>query len=182
MGSDRPDLGGSDSAGIFGVLFDRYADALHRYLARRVGDSTADDLLSETFLIALHRRHSYDPSRAAVRTWLYGIATNLIRQHVRAEIRALEIAARASGASVVDGHDSVVAERVDAQATTRRLATALTQLSAGDRDVLLLVSLAGMDSVEVAEALDIPVGTVRSRLHRVRKQLRASIREEGDHA
>jgi RNA polymerase sigma factor (sigma-70 family) len=190
--SDHPDLSGPDAAATFGWLFDRYADALHRYLTRRVGGATADDLLSETFLIALNRRHSYDPVRSAVRTWLYGIATNLIRQHVRAELRALEITARATGARVVTdtNHDGVVADRVDAQVAARRLAAALAQLSPGDRDVLLLVSLAGLDTAEVAEALGIPVGTVRSRLHRVRKQLRAhaptpsskDVREEDNHA
>ncbi|CAM3849432.1 RNA polymerase sigma factor [Kibdelosporangium persicum] len=171
---DHPDLSGPRAAETFGWLFDRHADALHRYLTRRVGAATADDLLSETFLIALNRRRSYDPARAAVRTWLYGIATNLVRQHVRAEIRALEMAARAAGARVVvdANHDGRVAERVDAQTAARRLATALAQLSPGDRDVLLLVSLAGLDNNEVAEALGIPAGTVRSRLHRVRKQLR----------
>nr|WP_042195288.1 sigma-70 family RNA polymerase sigma factor [Kibdelosporangium sp. MJ126-NF4]CEL21896.1 RNA polymerase ECF-subfamily sigma factor [Kibdelosporangium sp. MJ126-NF4]CTQ92676.1 RNA polymerase ECF-subfamily sigma factor [Kibdelosporangium sp. MJ126-NF4] len=186
--SNRPDLSGPDAAGTFGWLFDQHADALHRYLARRVGGETADDLLSETFLIALNRRHSYDPTRAAVRTWLYGIATNLVREHVRAELRALVLAARAASARPAPppGHDGVVADRVDAQVTARRLATALAQLSPGDRDVLLLVSLAGLDHTEVADALDIPAGTVRSRLHRVRKQLRAHhapfAREEDDHA
>lgn len=175
--SDHPDLSGADAAGTFGWLFDRYADALHRYLTRRVGGATADDLLSETFLIALNRRHSYDPARAAVRTWLYGIATNLVRQHVRAEVRALEITARATGARVITdtNHDGMVADRVDAQVAARRLAAAVAALSPGDRDVLLLVSLAGLDNGEVAEALGIPVGTVRSRLHRVRTQLRAHV-------
>lgn len=175
--SERPDLGGPNAAGTFGWLFDQYADALHRYLARRVGGATADDLLSETFLIALRRRHSYEPARAAVRTWLYGIATNLVRQHVRAELRELTLAARAASTRAVTdvGHDNLVADRVDAEVVARRLAGSLAALSAADRDVLLLVSLAGLNTGEVAEALDIPVGTVRSRLHRVRKQLRANL-------
>ncbi|ONI84408.1 RNA polymerase subunit sigma-70 [Actinosynnema sp. ALI-1.44] len=179
---DRPDLGGPDAAGTFGWLFDRYAEALHRYLTRRVGGATADDLLSETFLIALRRRRSYDPARAAVRTWLYGIATNLIREHVRAELRALALTARAASERAISGsaHDGMVADRVDAQSAARRLATALAKLSPADRDVLLLISLAGLNTGEVAEALGIPVGTVRSRLHRVRKQLRATTAGEED--
>lgn len=169
VGRDRPDLSGPDPAIVFGWLFDAHAAALRNYLVRRVGETAADDLVSETFLVALNHRHRYDPSRAAVRSWLYGIATNLMRRHVRDEMRQLKAH---SAASPVDGHASRVAEQVDAQAATQRLAGALVNLSPGDRDVLLLISWAGLDTNEVAEALDIPAGTVRSRLHRVRKQLR----------
>lgn len=174
---DRPYLGGPDPALEFGRLFDAYAASLHRYLARRVGPDTAHDLVSETFMVALNARHDYDPRRGVVRSWLYGIATNLLRRHVRTEVRALHATARAAGHAPghVAGHDGRVAEAVDAQAMAARLAAALAMLPDGDRDVLLLTSWAGLDSTEVAAALGIPVGTVRSRLHRVRKWLRANI-------
>lgn len=171
---DRPYLGGPDPAVEFGRLFDAYAAPIHHYLARRIGQDTAHDLVSETFMVALNQRHGYDPRRAPVRSWLYGIATNLLRRHVRQEVRALRATARVAGHAPPGGeHDTRVAERVDAAQLAARLAAALAELSEGDRDVLLLTSWAGLDSVEVAEALDIPVGTVRSRLHRVRKWLRA---------
>ncbi|GAA2788962.1 RNA polymerase sigma factor [Crossiella cryophila] len=173
--AEHPDLSCPQPAVVFGLLFDAHAAALHRYLARRVGATAADDLVSETFLVALQRRHSYDPARAAVRSWLYGIATNLLRGHLRTEVRGYQATARAAGAvrPHEDGHDGRVAARVDAETATRGLAGALAGLAPGDRDVLLLTSWAGLDSTEVAEALDIPVGTVRSRLHRVRRGLRA---------
>jgi len=172
---DRPDLGGPHPAVEFGRLFDVYARPLHRYLARRVGRETAHDLVSETFLVALNQRHRYDPERGVVRSWLYGIATNLLRRHVRTEVRGLHATARAVGhlTGAEAGHDNTVAARVDAATMAGQLAGALAALNDGDRDVLLLTSWAGLDSNEVAEALDIPVGTVRSRLHRVRKRLRA---------
>jgi RNA polymerase sigma-70 factor (ECF subfamily) len=186
---DRPYLGGPEPAVEFGRLFDAYARPLHRYLSRRVGAASADDLVSETFLVALNQRHSYDPRRGAVRSWLYGIATNLLRRQVRQELRFLEIAARAAGHApgAEASHETRVADRVDASAMATQLAGALASLSEGDRDVLLLTSWAGLDSTEIADALDIPVGTVRSRLHRVRKWLRANApksnnREEGSHA
>jgi RNA polymerase sigma-70 factor (ECF subfamily) len=159
-------------------LFDAYARPLHRYLARRVGVETAHDLVSETFMVALNARHGYDPRRAVVRSWLYGIATNLLRRHVRTEVRGLRATARAAGHGQEPGHESRVAERVDAAVAAGRLAGALAELADGDRDVLLLISWAGLDSTEVAEALGIPVGTVRSRLHRVRKWLRANAPQE----
>jgi RNA polymerase sigma factor (sigma-70 family) len=187
---DRPDLGGSEPAVEFGRLFDDHSRPLHRYLARRVGADAAHDLVSETFLVALNRRHSYDPRRGEVRSWLYGIATNLLRRQVRQEIRGLRAIARSAGAAVdrTASHDSRVADRVDAAAMAARLAGALARLSEGDRDVLLLTCWAGLDANEVADALGIPAGTVRSRLHRVRKWLRANAprhvedREEADDA
>lgn len=173
---DRPYLGGPEPAAEFGRLFDTYAVPLHRYLARRVGQDLAHDLVSETFLVALNRRNTYDPRQAVVRSWLYGIATNLLRHHVRQEVRGLRAHARATAAHPdhVVGHDALVADRVDAAVLAASLAGALTALSDGDRDVLLLTSWAGLGSTEVAEVLAIPVGTVRSRLHRARKWLRAN--------
>jgi RNA polymerase sigma factor (sigma-70 family) len=169
FGRDRPDLSGPDPGLTFGRLFDSHAAALRHYLVRRVGVTAADDLVSETFLVALNHRHRYDPARAAVRSWLYGIATNLMRKYIRDEVRQLRITAETTE---TPSHAGMVADRVDAHAAARKLAGALAKLPSGDRDVLLLISWAGLGTTEVAEALDIPVGTVRSRMHRVRKQLR----------
>lgn len=177
-----PDLTGPDPAPAFARLYDEHARSLHRYLARRVGEHTAYDLVSETFLIALRRRHSYDPD-LSVRGWLFGIATNVLRGHARQEIRALRLAAKAAASAATAaagtddraGDDGWLADRVDAQVLARRLAPALAGLSAEDRDVLLLIAWAGLSTVEVAEALGVPAGTVRSRLHRVRKRLRAGV-------
>ena len=173
---DRPDLSGPDPAVAFGRLFDEHAAPLHRYLARRVGPTIADDLVSDTFLTALRQRHVYDPARAGFRAWLYGIASNLLRRHIRDELRALRATARLDVVRPAssDGPEGRVTERVDARARVAELAGALAALSAGDREVLLLTSWAGLSLVEIAEALDIPAGTVRSRLHRVRRWLRAN--------
>lgn len=182
-GEDRPQLGGPDPAREFARLFDAYAAPLQRYLARRVGAEHAGDLVSDTFLIALRQRHTYDPTAAAVRSWLYGIATNLARRHVRQEVRGLRATARADQLSGRQaGYDDQVADRVDAQALARRIAPAIAELSDGDRDVLFLTSWAQLTTVEVADALGIPVGTVRSRLHRVRRQLRTHAADQAaDH-
>jgi RNA polymerase sigma-70 factor (ECF subfamily) len=178
-GPDRPDLDGPDPAPVFGMLFDAHAAPLQRYLARRVGVETAHDLVAETFLVALRRRETYRPEAGTARAWLYGIATNLLRHHVRTETRALNATARLAAAegSISAGHDGRVAERVDAQLRAAQLAGALAELSVADRDTLLLVSWAGLEPGEVAEALGIPAGTVRSRLHRIRRWLRANAPE-----
>jgi len=172
---DDPELSGPDPSSVFGRLFDEHAGSLHAYLARRVGDQTADDLVSETFLVALQRRHTYDPVRAAVRPWLYGIASNLLRRHVRQEVRGWRARARLVGMDQVRTESPEVrsTERVAARQQIRQLAGALAALEPGDRDVLLLTSWGQLTSTEVAQALGIPVGTVYSRLNRVRRWLRS---------
>ncbi|MEV6927215.1 RNA polymerase sigma factor [Dactylosporangium sp. NPDC051485] len=157
----------------FGVLFDRHAAALHRYLARRVGDPTAEDLVAQAFLVAFERRDRYDAARAEARAWLFGIATNLLRRHHRDEARLLRALARTGTDPVTDpGPAERVASRVDANRSSRRLAAVLADLPGRERDVLLLYAWADMGPDEISRVLDIPVGTVRSRLHRARKRLR----------
>src|SRR5206468_3869291 len=71
----------------FAEVFDRHAPYIHRYVARRLGHQVADDLVAETFLTAFGKRRRYDTARRDARPWLYGIATNLVGQHRRAELR-----------------------------------------------------------------------------------------------
>ncbi|GAB1516237.1 sigma-70 family RNA polymerase sigma factor [Actinophytocola sp. KF-1] len=169
------DLSAPDPGPVFGTLFDEHAGALHAYLARRVGDEVADDLVSETFLVALQQRHTYDPARAGVRPWLYGIATNLLRRHVRQEVRGWRARARVVGTERLhaESHEVRATEQLAARQRVRQLAGALAALEPGDRDVLLLTSWGHLSSAEVSQALGIPVGTVHSRLHRVRRWLRS---------
>lgn len=155
----------------FGELFERHAAELHRFLSRRLGD-LADDLLGELFAIAFERRASYRAELADARPWLYGIAANLVRRHHRAEATRYRALARVPLAIVAldPSHEAVAS--VDASAVRPRLADALYALKAADRDVLLLLAWGQLDQAEVAAALGIPLGTVRSRLHRARQQLR----------
>ncbi|WP_405916122.1 RNA polymerase sigma factor [Streptomyces sp. NBC_00728] len=161
---------------LFALLYDRYAPDIHRYAARRLGDTAADDITADTFLVAFRIRSRYDRTRANARPWLYGIAGNLIGKQRRAEVRALRALART-------GHDPLAAsggefwlEDADSRiAAQGPLAGALAGLSAPDRHVLLLVAWAELTYQEVAEALDIPVGTVRSRLNRARRKVRTAL-------
>jgi RNA polymerase sigma factor (sigma-70 family) len=155
----------------FAALFDRYAPVVHGYLSRRVGE-LADDLVSETFLLAFRGRTSYLPDRAPVRAWLFGIATNLVRRHARDEERRYRAFGRAAGHVEPATELGAVAERVDAQALRGELADALAALPGEDRDVLLLWTYPQLSYAEIAAALEIPVGTVRSRLHRARGKVR----------
>lgn len=159
----------------FAELFDRHAAAVHRYLARRLGEQVAGDLLAETFLAAFRRRDSYDPAHRDARPWLYGIATNLVGQHRREEARQHRLRL----ALVPERDDAFpadrVADRVVAGTLRRPLLDAIASLAPGDRDVLLLIAWEQLTYEEVASALDIPLGTVRSRLHRARRRVRARL-------
>lgn len=159
----------------FASIFDRHAPHIQRYLARRLGQQVADDLVADTFLVAFGKRARYDLTRSDARPWLYGIATNLVRQHQREEVREYRLRANIKPELDHDGHADRVAAQVTAAAMRRLLATALAELSDGDRDVLLLVAWEGLTYEEVANALAIPVGTVRSRLSRARRQVRAAL-------
>ncbi|WP_326827033.1 RNA polymerase sigma factor [Streptosporangium sp. NBC_01639] len=159
----------------FGAIFDRYGGEINRYVTQRLGGDSAEDIVAETFLTAFRKRGRYDPSRAGVRAWLYGIATNLIGRQRRVEVRTLRALGRYGLESDAAGHEERVAAQVSAESLRPSLATALAGLHQRDRDVLLLVALAGLSHEEIATALGIPYGTVGSRLNRARKKLRAAL-------
>ncbi|MDX3658936.1 RNA polymerase sigma factor [Streptomyces sp. ID05-26A] len=156
----------------FALIFDRHAPHIQRYLARRLGQQAADDLLAEAFLVAFSKRERYDRSRPDARPWLYGIATNLVGQHRREEVRRHQVPAVVPH---VGDHADRVAADVTAQAMRSVLRGSLAVLSAEDRDVLLLVAWEQLSYLEVADALAIPVGTVRSRLNRARRKVREAL-------
>jgi RNA polymerase sigma factor (sigma-70 family) len=155
----------------FGAVFDRHARVVHAYLARRLGPDRAEDATAETFRIAFERRATFDAGRGEVRPWLLGIATNLVRRDARDEERRLRALGRLAAA---DGEPGVAGPSLPASPA---VGAALAALEPRDRDVVLLIAWEDLAYEQVAAALDIPVGTVRSRLHRARQQLRAALAE-----
>ena len=158
----------------FASLFDRHYAALHRFLQARVGTVLADDLASEVFLIAFRRRANYDLGRESARPWLFGIAVNAVRDHRRSELRRLAAYARAVDGDRENGA-AAASDRLDPA-----LAKALLCLSEGDRHVVLLFAWAQLTYEEIAEGLQVPIGTVRSRLSRARATLRESLAPVGE--
>lgn len=159
----------------FAAVFDRHFVTIHGYLARRVGPDVADDLAGEVFRIAFERRRAFDMSHDSSRPWLYGIATNLLhaqRRHEERRLRALQRLAARVGAEPGGDVFSASDERADADAEAHRVGPALAQLARGERDALLLFAVEGLTYREVAAALEVPLGTVRSRINRARARLR----------
>lgn len=163
----------------FAAIYERYFAEIYRYVAGRLGRDVADDLAAETFFVAFRKRARVDPARGRVRPWLYGIATILVGQHRREETRrylALARAGRRVHASA-ESHDERVADAVAAERLGRQLATTLAGLGQGDRDVLVLAAISELTHQEIALALDIPYGTVGSRLNRARRAVRTALGE-----
>ncbi|MFU8872217.1 RNA polymerase sigma factor [Micromonospora sp. SL4-19] len=179
-----PSQGVSDATAIaasqrdaeqFGLLYDRYAAQLYRYAYRRVGSELAEDVVADTFLAAFRRRSSYDLARTDARPWFFGILTREIARHRRAEEARWRALERTAADDVAEGFADRVAASVTARSTRRPLTEALRRLNPGDRDVLLLVAWGDLSYEEVAETLQLKLGTVRSRLHRARRKLRAAL-------
>jgi RNA polymerase sigma factor (sigma-70 family) len=157
----------------FMVVFDRHFAAIARYLGRRLRWSVAEELAAEVFVTAFASRARYDVRRVDALPWLYGISANLLRAHARREERELELLARTAADPVVTRREwtdgAVGLEPV--------LAEGLLQLSLDEREVLLLFAWAELGYEQIAEALAVPVGTVKSRLNRARAALRAALGE-----
>ena len=163
----------------FEAVFREHFAPVHRFIARRVGKALAEDLAAEVFATAYRRRAVYQPERGSLRSWLYGIASNVVRGHWRDEQQLLELDARLARdlplpvAQFADAAD----ERVIAATLAPRIAGALAALNGEHREVLLLHAWADLSHEEIAAALGIAQGTARSRLSRARAGLRAQLGE-----
>jgi RNA polymerase sigma factor (sigma-70 family) len=162
----------------FGEIFDRHFAEIDRFLARRVGSALADEIAAEAFMIAFRSRARYDSAAVDAGPWLYGIAANLARRHWRTERRRLRAYAR-TGVDPICDDAGDLDHRLDALAAGPELAAALASLRVGERDVLLLFAWADLSYEEIASALGIPAGTVRSRLSRARSRIRELLAPTG---
>jgi RNA polymerase sigma-70 factor (ECF subfamily) len=153
----------------FEVVFDRHYGRIHRFCVARAGLDTADDLASETFVTAFRRRDAYDVSHADAAPWLYGIALNLLRAHRRRELARGRLVDRARLAL------RSLPEPEQPYDRNAALSAALRGLSEQDRDLIVLFAWAGLTYEQLGECLGLPVGTVRSRLSRLRERLRRQL-------
>jgi RNA polymerase sigma factor (sigma-70 family) len=163
-----------DEPSAFGALFDRHGSLLLRFLARRVDPVDAEGLLGEVFRVAFERRSSFDLARECARPWLYGIAANVVARHHRSEGRRLRATMKlATRRTASDDPAERAVPAADAHARWTRIADAVADLPDAERQTLLLFAWEELSYDEIADALGVPVGTVRSRLNRARARLRA---------
>jgi RNA polymerase sigma-70 factor (ECF subfamily) len=158
----------------FREVYDRHVAAVHRFLRIAAGPDSADDLAAETFARALRGCAAYVPRHETARGWLLGIAANVARGHHRANGRARRAFLRLPRPAA--GRDDPTLERLLESGLSLPLAAALEALSPAEREVLLLAALSDLTYQELADALRLPVGTVRSRLHRARTSARRALK------
>jgi RNA polymerase sigma-70 factor (ECF subfamily) len=158
----------------FRELFDEHVRSVYNHAFRLTGNwSAAEDVVSLTFLEAWRLRDRVDVSVEAgsLRPWLLGIATNVARNVRRAARRHDGALARLPKAEVVPDFAEEVTSRIDDRERLALAVAALAALRKPEREVLALCVWSGLDYAEAAEALGMPIGTVRSRLSRARTKL-----------
>jgi RNA polymerase sigma factor (sigma-70 family) len=165
----------------FRGLFDEHARSVYNHGFRLTGDwSVAEDVVSLTFLEAWRLRGRVDPGpTGSLRPWLLGIATNVARNVRRAARRYDGVLARLPPPGAEPDFAEDLVARLDDREQIARVRHVLAQLRTPEREVLALCVLAGLDYAEAAEALGVPVGTVRSRLSRARTRLSRLVAAEG---
>lgn len=170
----------------FSLIVERHATSVFRYLASRGDRSTSEDLLADVFEVAFKARDRYDSHYESALPWLLGIATNVIRHHRRSERRhtamvrrVTQVHARRSESSDLSDAVATGAELDEEMQCVRR---ALGGLSEKHRQVIVLSAGIGLSYEDIAQALGIRIGTVRSRLSRARQQLRELLAADGQYS
>jgi len=161
----------------FIALYEAEVDGVYAFFGRRVSPSLAEELTAETFAAAFASLDHHDPALGSHPAWLMGIALNVLRHHYRSERRRLGAVGRLRGHTVRRADDEpgldedAVLGRIVASDDWRGVVEGLDGLPAVDRDTLLLYAVGGLSYAEIAAILDVPVGTVRSRINRARARL-----------
>jgi RNA polymerase sigma-70 factor (ECF subfamily) len=166
----RTDVSASDAPGRIdaGALFLRYGRFVARFLWKMgVEAQELDDLVQEIFLVA-HRRGGFLPGRARPTTWLGEIALRVVSTRKRSSRRRPDQPDPKALARVASGAHSPT-DAVEAWESLERVRRALERVDLAHRAVFVLFELEGEPCEDIAAALDVPVGTVYSRLHKARR-------------
>jgi len=161
----------------FGELVRKYQDRLYNTVVHVVGSAEdALDVVQEAFVQAFLKLDTFQQS-SAFYTWLYRIAFNMAASHRRRRKPALSVehARESSGLEPIDGQPGP-GDQVEQDERCRQVQQAIAGLTEEHRTVLVLREIDGCCYETIAEILDVPIGTVRSRLHRARLQLREELK------
>lgn len=163
----------------FEAIHRRHYHAVYARLVRRYGPRVAEEVAGEVFQVAWKRRADYDQSRPDARPWLYGIADKLGQRELRRRAREKRRRGRASSEpSSPEARFDAVDDRLHAAWASPRVAGVLNALPAGERDVILLFAWGNRSYFQIAIELDIPEGTVRSRITSARQKIQEAISDE----
>lgn len=161
----------------FAVVFDTYGREILSFCFRRTGDhSTAEDLTSVVFWETWRRRG--DVAAGELKPWLYGVATNIVRNQWRSTRRYRKVLERLHAERDSDDFTDELAARVDAERAIQPVLAELRKLPRRERDVVALCVWQGLSSAEAATALGVPAATIRTRLHRARRAIEGGLSED----
>lgn len=164
-----------DDPDLFSEIFTAHYSAIFGFVSAALGRHLAEDIAGEVFLRAFVGRHRFDPTYESARPWLYGIASNLIQDHLRQTARRYRAYERTGTPNSAEtGFEDDVVSRVDAAESATVLQVALIALRPEEASVVLLYVTGDRTYQEIADILGIPIGTIRSRLSRARQNLRNS--------
>lgn len=157
--------GSIDHPQRFAAIFDRHYDAVFRYATARLPRTVAEDVASETFVIAFRARMRFRKCPSAL-PWLIGISQNVAKQAISTDVRWREVSTteHAAQSNSTDGFEHEL--EID-----EALVAALHALTDADRETILLRVWDDLSYEDIARTLNVPVGTVRSRINRARRQL-----------
>jgi RNA polymerase sigma factor (sigma-70 family) len=163
---------------VFEVIFDRHFAPVHRFAVGRVGAQDAPDVVAETFARAFDRRHRFALDKPSALPWLFGIAVNVCRERSRRSDRGARATTRMAvrAEMTTEPFENALAARIDAERLLPELINALQTLSDDEYALVMLATESDLSYEDMANTLGIPVGTVRSRLARARRRVRARLR------
>lgn len=161
-----------DSAAL-GAFYDRFHRHVYRFVARLAGmDAPLDDLVQNTFLAAYHSARKFK-ARSQVRTWLFGIAANHVRDHVRKETRHRNALDRVAATPVTRGPNP--AQLTEHAELLERLGPAIDALPMALKEAYVLFAVEELPGKEVARVLGIRESSLWRRLHDARKRIRQQL-------
>jgi len=162
----------ADDPEALATLFDRYGDRIYNHCFRATGDwAEAEDATATVFLEVWRHRHRVQAHDGSALPWLYGVATNVCRNLTRSTRRRRRALAALPPPSLEPDHAERVTDRLGSAARMQAVLAAVRELPVREQEVLGLVAWSGLSYEQAAAALDVPVGTVRSRLSRARARL-----------
>src|SRR5688572_20504663 len=162
-----------DDAARLSALYDAHAAPLWRYVVHLTGDRAgADDVVQETLLRAWRTPRILEQDPTTTRSWMFTVARHLVIDDVRSARRRREI-------GVADVPETATPDATDALFEAILIEEALAALSGDHRAVVIRAYFGGLTVAEMAAELEIPEGTVKSRLHYGLRALRLALQEKG---
>ena len=159
-----------------GEAYQMHAPFIARVIEKLTGAGPhVDDLLQETFIIAYKKRAQFE-KRSALRTWLYGIAKNLCMHHKRVLARFLNFKEKLQ--SLPNSVSQTPDQTLEVSRELQLAESVITSMSFKQREVFVVYELEEMEGPEIAELLEIPIGTVWTRLHKARQVFQSKIEKK----